>query len=235
MEIENQVKYYDNLWNKRLQLNSLQLRRAVKVLDYFVDIKRALKKPKVLELGCGDGRFTAFIGEFADTDAIELSEDAIRIARENHPHVNFFQGSVLEYDFEEGIYDVVISQEVIEHIDDQQKYLEVCAKVLKSGGTLIMTTPNRRVFDHMIGGNWSQQPVEKIMNPKEFKALISKMFKIKKYDSIIMNFGTMSYFKLLNHKLIIGGCKQLGLVNVREFVLSKLGFGLHQCVLAIKK
>ena len=70
------------------------------------------------------------------------------------------------------IYDVVISQEVIEHIEDQEKYLENCFRVLKKGGYLIMTTPNKKVFDHMKDGNWSKQPIEKILTPKSFKNLI---------------------------------------------------------------
>lgn len=235
MKIENQVKYYDKLWSQRLQLNSLQLRRAVKVLEYFIDIKRHLKKPRVIELGCGDGRFTSFMGEFADTDAIELSEEAVKMAQKNHLHVNFFQGSVLDYKFEIEKYDVVISQEVIEHIEDQKKYMQVCADVLKKDGYLIMTTPNKRVFDHMIGGNWSHQPVEKIMSPKDFKVLLSENFKVLTYDSIIMDFGTLGYFKILNHRFFIGFVNKIGLKKLREFILSKLGFGLHQCILAKKK
>lgn len=234
MKIQDQVSYYNTLWAERLQLNSLQLRRAVKVLEYFVDIKRVLNSPRVLDLGCGDGRFTGFLGEFADTDGIELSEDAVKYAQKQHPHVHFFQGSALDYDFDEAMYDVVISQEVIEHIEDQEKYLEICFKVLKKGGYLIITTPNKKVFDHMKGGNWSNQPIEKVLNPKDFKTLISRFFLIKKYDSIIMDFGNLGYFKIINNRLVIGGCKVLGLKPLRAFMLSKCGFGLHQCVLAQK-
>lgn len=234
MKIQDQVSYYNKLWAERLQLNSLQLRRAIKVLEYFVDIKRAHNSPRVLDLGCGDGRFTGFLGEFADTDGIELSEEAVKYAQKKHPHVHFFQGSALDYDFKEAIYDVVISQEVIEHIEDQEKYLENCFRVLKKGGYLIMTTPNKKVFDHMRGGNWSKQPIEKILTPKSFKNLISKFFTIKKYDSIIMDFGNLGYFKFINHRYIIGGCKVLGLKSLRTFLLSKFGFGLHQCILAQK-
>lgn len=234
MEIPSQVKYYDNLWSKRLKMNYLQLRRSLKILQYISGIMSHNKKIKVLDLGCGDGRFTSFLGEFVDTDAIELSEEAIKTAKEKHPHVNFFHGSALEFNFNPEKYDVVISQEVIEHIEDQNKYMEVCYKVLKKKGYLIMTTPNKKVFDHMEGGNWSQQPIEKIMNPKEFKKLVATHFKIMKYESIIMDFGNLGYFKWLNHRLIVGGCNILGLRKVREFILSKLGFGLHQCILAEK-
>lgn len=234
MEINEQIKYYDKLWSKRKRLNTLKLMRAVKMLEYFTHVKRKLKNPKTLDLGCGDGRFTAFLGEFADTDGLELSEEAIRIAKEKAPHVNFFQGNALEHDFKPNIYDLVISQEVIEHIEDQAAYINVCYRILKKDGYLIITTPNKKVFDHLKGGNWSHQPIEKTMSPKVFKSLIKEKFNIISYDSIIFNFGKEGYFRFVNNQLFIGLCNKLGLKKIREHFLSKLGFGLHQCVLAKK-
>lgn len=234
MNISDQIKYYDDLWLKRERLNSLKLMRAVKILDYFTFVKRLMKSPKVIDLGAGDGRFTAFLGEFADTDALELSNEAVKIANEKYPHVNFFHGDATKYDFNAESYDLVVSQEVIEHLENQQAYIDVCYKILKPGGFLIMTTPNKKVFDHLKGGNWSNQPIENILDPDSFKNLIKTHFKILKYDSIILNFGKEGYFKIINHRFLIGGFKFIGLSGMREAMLSKFGFGLHQCVLAQK-
>ena len=234
MKIRDQVKFYDELWSKRLKMNYLQLRRSIKIFQYVSDIMYYNKKIKVLDLGCGDGRFTSFLGEFIDIDAIELSEEAIIEAKKNHPHVNFFQGSALDFNFESEKYDVVISQEVIEHIEDQEKYMDVCYNALKKEGYLIITTPNKKVFNHMKGGNWSNQPVEKILLPKEFKSLVKKKLKIITYDSIIFDFGNMGYFKFINHNYVIGGARKLGVNKLRSFIYSKFGFGLHQCILARK-
>ena len=98
-----------------------------------------------------------------------------------------------------------------------------------------MTTPNKRTFNHMKGGNWSNQPIEKILTPNEFRTLVSENFKIIKYDSIIHNFGKMGYYKFINHRIIIGVCNRLGFKEFRERINSKLGFGLHQCILAKKR
>ena len=197
--------------------------------------KKKFKNPRTLDLGCGDGRFTGFLGEFADTDGIELSEEAVKTANSKHPHVSYFQGDATGYDFEPNSYDVVISQEVIEHIENQDDYINVCHKVLKDGGYLIMTTPNKKVFDHMKGGNWSHQPIEKIMTPTQFKKLIKKQFDIISYDSIIFNFGKLGYFKIINNRLLIGAANRFKFKVLREYFLSKFGFGIHQCVLARKK
>lgn len=234
MDIKNQIEFYDKYWSGRKVLNNLKLRRAVKILDYFITVKREIKEPRIIELGSGDGRFTAFIGEFGNADAIELSKEAVTHANELYPHVNYMHGNALEHPLEDSVYDVVISQEVIEHIEEQEKYIEVCYNILKPGGYLILTTPNKTVFDHMEGGNWSRQPIEKVLTPKGLKVLVKKKFKIIDYDSIILNFGRQGYFKIINNSYIIGFCNKLGLKTTRERILGKLGYGLHQCVFAKK-
>lgn len=236
MNLENQKSFYDEYWKSTKFINSLQLRRCVKILEYFTDVKRAINQPKILDLGAGDGRFTAFIGQFGKTDAVELSQLAVDKANKLYPHVNFEQGNALSHDFKDKKYDVIISQEVIEHIEEKHKYLKTCYDVLKKDGYMILTTPNKNVLDHMLEGKtWSNQPIELPMSKKHLiKLLKSYNFKIIHYDSIIMNFGNMGYFKIVNHKYIIGGCKVLGLGKAREQLLSKLGYGLHHCVFAKK-
>ncbi|MEH1008503.1 class I SAM-dependent methyltransferase [Winogradskyella sp. ECml5-4] len=234
MNIKNQIEFYDKYWSERKVLNNLKLRRAVKILDYFVTVKREIKEPRIIELGSGDGRFTAFIGEFGNADAIELSKEAVSHANELYPHVNYMHGNALEYPLEYTAYDVVISQEVIEHIEEQDAYLEVCYNILKPGGYLILTTPNKKVFDHMEGGNWSRQPIEKVLTPSDLKGLVSKKFSVIDYDSIILNFGKLGYFKLINNRFLTGFFNKIGLKNTREKILGKLGYGLHQCVFAKK-
>ena len=236
MNLENQKSFYDEYWKSTKFINSLQLRRCVKILEYFTHVKRAINQPKILDLGAGDGRFTAFIGQFGKTDAVELSQLAVDKANKLYPHVNFEQGNALSHDFKDKKYDVIISQEVIQHVEEKHKYLKTCYDVLKKDGYMILTTPNKNVLDHMLEGKtWSNQPIELPMSKKHLiKLLKSYNFKIIHYDSIIMNFGNMGYFKIVNHKYIIGGCKVLGLGKAREKLLSKLGYGLHHCVFAKK-
>jgi SAM-dependent methyltransferase len=44
--------------------------------------------------------------------------------------------------FRSGAFDVVLSMEGIEHFEDQAGFLRECARVLRPGGRLILTTPN---------------------------------------------------------------------------------------------
>lgn len=235
MDIKEQIEFYDDYWTHK-KLNSLKLRRFVKILEYFTVIKRKNKSPKILDLGCGDGRLTALLGEFGIAEGLELSKKAVADANKMYPQSKFFQGNALESKLKNDYYDVVVSQEVIEHLWEQDTYLKVCYEALKPGGFLILTTPNKNVLDHMVdGGNWSNQPIENIVDPKTLKRLISKQFEIVEYDSIIMNFGNLGVFNIINSKYSIGIANKMGLKKTRERILGKLGYGLHQCVFAQKK
>ena len=44
MKIRDQVKFYDELWSKRLKMNYLQLRRSIKIFQYVSDIMYYNKK-----------------------------------------------------------------------------------------------------------------------------------------------------------------------------------------------
>ncbi|WP_138434668.1 class I SAM-dependent methyltransferase [Winogradskyella algicola] len=237
MNIEEQKSFYDKYWSTNKLINSLQLRRCVKILEYFTVVKRKIRKPLILDLGSGDGRLTAFLGQFGMTDAVELSQQAVDKANELYPHVNFQQGDALTFDFRDKTFDVIVSQEVLEHIEDKDKYVSVCHKVLKPSGYLILTTPNKNVLDHMTDGKtWSDQPIELPISKGELIRLLKHQnFKVLKYESIIMNFGNKGYYKLINNKYVVTLFKKIGLAKFRESVLSSLGYGLHHCILAQKQ
>lgn len=236
MEIENQKLFYDEYWKTNKYINSLQLRRCVKILEYFIVVKRKIRQPNILDLGSGDGRLTAFLGQFGKTDAIELSQNAVDNANRLYPQVNFQQGDALTFDFKDQKYDVVVSQEVLEHIEDKPRYIQVCYNILNTNGYLIMTTPNKNVLDHMSDGkSWSDQPIELPLSKSELLDLLKENnFKVLKYESIVMNFGNIGFYKFINQRYLVGGFKAIGLSKVREQVLSKFGYGLHHCIFAQK-
>lgn len=235
MDIKDQVNFYDEYWTFKKQ-NSLNLRRVVKILDYFVIVKKRNNNPKILDLGCGDGRLTAILGEYGDAHGIELSTKAVETANKLYPQAKFFQGNALDFNIKQNTYDVVVSQEVLEHLEDQEAYLKVCFNALKSGSFLILTTPNKSVLDHMTNGDqWSNQPIENVVTPKQLKKLLKKSnFTILDFDSIILNFGDKGLYKIINNKYIKGLFNKLGLKKFRESLLGKLGYGLHLCILAQK-
>lgn len=99
---------------------------------------------RVLDLGCGEGTFTALAAQTGVQSVIgaDVAEAALRRARAAHPELNFelvpFDGPL---PFADGAFDLVWASEVIEHIADTARWLSEVRRVLAPGGRLLLTTP----------------------------------------------------------------------------------------------
>ncbi len=100
---------------------------------------------RVLDLGCGDGAFAAALVEAgARVDAVDVAAGAIRrtAARATGARVERIrEGRSLP--FAEDAFDVVWAGETLEHVADVVGLLADVRRVLRWGGTLLVTTPNQ--------------------------------------------------------------------------------------------
>ena len=91
----------------------------------------------ILVPGAGYGRNTRFFTEAnLEVVGIEVSESAIKIARNFNPKTQFFQGSVLEMPFDDEKYDGIYSCNVL-HLflkDDRISFLKKCHKQVRTKG-----------------------------------------------------------------------------------------------------
>lgn len=100
----------------------------------------------VLDLGCNNGYGTSQIAaSSASVIGCDVSESALSDARKRFPNIDFRRIDGLSLPFADGQFDVVISFQVIEHVDDTAVYLAEICRVLKFPGTAIFTTPNAAI------------------------------------------------------------------------------------------
>lgn len=99
---------------------------------------------RVLDLGCGDGAFAAALtGAGAVVTAVDVSGEAVRRARRRAPGAQVelvAEGG--ELPFAEDAFDLVWCGETLEHVADVAGLLAEVRRVLRWGGTLLVTTPN---------------------------------------------------------------------------------------------
>jgi len=102
----------------------------------------------VLDVGCGDGAMTYrlkragadVVGLDADPFALRLARDEL-LKREESARLVLSVAETLP--FESGTFDAVLCTEMIEHVADPHPILSEIARVLREGGTLVLTTPYR--------------------------------------------------------------------------------------------
>ncbi len=106
---------------------------------------------KVLDLGCGDGSLIYLLAKKgAIVTGVDNEALGLEFARQNLASVGneeldyeFVNASAYELPFEENTFDIVVSCEVIEHLQEPERMLEEISRVLKSGGKVVLTTPHR--------------------------------------------------------------------------------------------
>ena len=141
--------------------------RARKQAQMLVDVAKGAARPlRAVDLGCGEGTWTAMAADVARRAGIDVtilgfdwSVAALHQARGHglqvvrssleHPGVPLGARSV----------DIVIVSEVIEHLVDTDTVLAEARRVLVPGGSLLLSTPNLAAWYNRAGLLFGMQPV----------------------------------------------------------------------------
>jgi SAM-dependent methyltransferase len=104
-----------------------------------------LRGKRVLEIGCGRGVFAKVLAERgADLVAADFSETAVSYAetRLQGWDAETLVADIQAIPFPDQSFDVVVSQETVEHVRDPRRALAELVRVMRPGGLLIVTGPN---------------------------------------------------------------------------------------------
>ncbi|HEY7596278.1 MAG TPA: methyltransferase domain-containing protein [Actinophytocola sp.] len=113
----------------------------------YLALRAYCRDAVVLEAGCGEGYGADLIARDAAA-VVGLDYDAptaAHVARA-YPAVHAVRGNLACLPVRDSTVDVVANLQVIEHLWDQAGFLRECRRVLRPGGRLLVTTPNRITF-----------------------------------------------------------------------------------------
>ncbi len=135
-----------------------------------------LRGKKVLEAGCGGGRFSdVVLAAGAELHAIDLSVavDKNRELHPGHPALNLAQASILEPPFAPGTFDLVFCFGVIQHTPDPAETFRALAPLVKPGGRLAVDVyaAHPKQSSHW---KYLVRPMTKRMNHEKLHAIIDR-------------------------------------------------------------
>jgi SAM-dependent methyltransferase len=115
--------------------------------------RRLGRAGRVLEAGCGEGYGAALLRSSGAARVFGLDYDAtaIRHAHSTYDEIPCVQGNLVQTGYADGSFDLVVSMQTVEHLWEQPRFVAECRRLLRPGGTLVLSTPNRLTFPT---GNW---------------------------------------------------------------------------------
>ncbi|MFH1413926.1 MAG: class I SAM-dependent methyltransferase [Candidatus Omnitrophota bacterium] len=109
--------------------------------DVINEFAKTISGKKVLEIGCGGGKRTTL---FKNTGCKVTGIDIIDTRKSDFSAgYDFIIADGINLPFRDEAFDVVVSFDVIEHLDRDELFLSEASRVCRKGGILVVGTPNR--------------------------------------------------------------------------------------------
>jgi len=135
----------------------------------------SLEQRRVLDLSCGTGYGSDYLGACAGRIVgIDCAPEVVAKSRADYPRSNvaFLAMDACSLAFHDASFDCIVSQDTIEHIQDDGRFVSELTRVLKPNGVLVIFTPH--------GKGCGVAPTDpyhvREYTPDEFKALLQPHF-----------------------------------------------------------
>ena len=185
-----------NDWNSIYKERGILQKEASETVIEAVNFFKHELVRTVLDLGCGTGRHTAYLLEEGfQIYGCDSSEAALELAMAALPAVNFETCNMTSLPYEDGFFDAVICNHVIQHGTRAEIKVAISEihRILRKGGILFLVAistnhpkyltgteiePNTRINTDSVDGVLPHH----FFTEKELSTLFSKEFKIVKLD-----------------------------------------------------
>jgi SAM-dependent methyltransferase len=120
-----------------------------------------LERRAILDVGCGLGMYVRAFRRFSsDVYGVDVDEEKVAEASQELPNITVASAEALPYP--DGVFDVVLSHEVVEHVEDDRQAVAEAVRVLRrpqagvegKGGRLVIFAPNRLYPFETHGAYW---------------------------------------------------------------------------------
>ena len=197
-----QRAFYDAVWRNvgATDLNDHE-RASMRAITSALDGLSLPAGARVLEVGCGRGWLSGLVlRRYGAVTACDLSVEPIAKARAAFPDVEFETRDVMA-DPPVGQFDLVVSSEVIEHIEDQAAFADSLVDVTRPGGSILLTTPNGFLRERWErAASFVPQPIENWRTPAELRALVAKRCRVLASRTFFFDVGRDGPYALLSNR-----------------------------------
>lgn len=166
----------------------------------------------VLELGCGEGRgIDIILNKSKSFTAIDkISEITERLSLK-YPEEKFISSSFPPLNsIEDNSFDTIVSFQVIEHINNDELFIEEIYRILKPGGKALISTPNIKMT--LTRNPWHIREY----TSRQLQELAKKVFKKIIMKGISGNDKVKKYYE--ENKKSVSKFKRLDILNLEKYL-----------------
>lgn len=132
--------YYDNRYGSGDLGMSMRSPESFQPFLDWIEVKQELS---ILDVGCGSGALLSNRSPNSDSWGIDLSEQAVRIAKSRVPEAQLCVGDMQCMPFRDGHFDKVLNIGGLEHVPDMTRALCEMKRVCQKDGRLCLVVPNK--------------------------------------------------------------------------------------------
>ena len=183
----------ENVFHSKLRINALM--ENVELPDIG----------NILDIGCGKGNFLSeFSKQFPKwkLHGLELNRNALNYARAKLPNIVFYEKSLEDEDVGKK-FDLIVSLNVLEHLENQRLFLHQISKNLTDDGLLFLDIPNFKlypadlfVYDHLV--HFTKDTLQNLLNECNLE-IVSELEKRNKIPLMVICKKSKSRKGINNH------------------------------------
>jgi ubiquinone/menaquinone biosynthesis C-methylase UbiE len=122
----------------------------------------------ILDAGCGGGATMESLRRYGSVRGMEISEEAVEYNRQRDREVSL--GSIEQMPFADSSFDLVLALDIIEHVPDDLQALRELYRILRPGGSLLVTVPALQMLwsaHDVINGHYRRYTLGELRNRVE--------------------------------------------------------------------
>lgn len=151
---------------------------ALEHLHRYAFASRFVTGRSVLDIASGEGYGSNLLSKVATSVCgVDVDEESVKHANQKYGSsvVRFICGDACSIPLESQSVDAVVSFETIEHVEDQETMLKEFKRVLRSGGLVIISSPEKHAYNRE---NAHENPYhKKELDLLEFESLLNSHFR----------------------------------------------------------
>ena len=117
--------------------------KRAEVVKSIITTVRSCRNMRILDLGSGEGGTSSLLSDSNTVISYDLSIARLKRQQKSAQNYPLINGNAESLSFKDSSFDVIILQDVIEHIENRKTLISELCRVLDESGIIYLSTPNK--------------------------------------------------------------------------------------------